>query len=38
MYTPVNSKQNFPQLEEEVLAFWDKNSIFRKSVEAREEY
>ncbi len=32
---------SFPKLEEEVLAFWEKNDIFRKSIsqrEGKEEY
>ncbi len=28
---------NFPQLEEEVLKFWDEDNSFRKSVESRSE-
>ncbi|MBS0621760.1 MAG: isoleucine--tRNA ligase [Verrucomicrobia bacterium] len=30
------SKKTFPELEEEVLAHWEKNSIFEKSLEARK--
>lgn len=35
MFEPVNTKQSFPKLEEEVLRFWKDNDIFRKSVEQR---
>ena len=36
MYESVNTKVNFPKLEEEVLAFWEKNHIFEKSISMRE--
>ena len=29
------SQPNFPELEEEILAFWKKNKIFEKSIESR---
>ena len=32
MFKPVNSRVNFPQMEEKVLAFWKQNDIFNKSV------
>jgi isoleucyl-tRNA synthetase len=32
----VDAKVNFPKLEEEVLAFWEKNRIFEKSIARRE--
>ncbi|MDR1239830.1 MAG: hypothetical protein LBK27_06930, partial [Treponema sp.] len=32
LYKPVDPRVNFPQLEEEVLAFWEKNHIFEQSV------
>ncbi len=35
MFEPVNNKVNFPQEEEKVLAFWDKNEIYKKSVDSR---
>ncbi|MBQ9494117.1 MAG: isoleucine--tRNA ligase [Treponema sp.] len=41
MYTPVNPKANFPKMEEDVLAFWQKNDTFKKSIQNRngaEEY
>jgi len=37
MFKPVDTKQSFPKLEEEVLCFWKENDIFRKSVESRPE-
>lgn len=37
MYKSVDSKANFPKLEEEILSFWEKNDIFKKSVSQREE-
>jgi isoleucyl-tRNA synthetase len=41
VYQAVDPKVNFPKLEEEVLAFWEQNDIFKKSVsrqEGAEEY
>ncbi len=37
MFKPVDSRQNFPKLEEDVLAFWEENDVFRKSIEQRPE-
>ncbi len=36
LYRPVDPKASFPALEEKVLAFWEKNSIFEKSISQRE--
>jgi len=36
MYKSVDPRVSFPKLEEEVLAFWEKNKIFEKSVSQRE--
>ena len=36
MFNPVNPKQSFPEMEKEVLKYWDKNQVFKKSVKARE--
>jgi isoleucyl-tRNA synthetase len=36
VYTAVDPKVSFPALEETVLAFWEKNHIFEKSVRQRE--
>jgi len=35
-YKPVDAKVNFPKLEEEILEFWEKNNIFRKSIDQRK--
>ncbi len=37
MFKPVDSRQSFPKMEEEVLRFWKDNDIFRKSVDERPE-
>ena len=37
MYKPVDSKVNFPKLEEEILGFWEQNKIFEKSISQREK-
>jgi len=36
VYENVEPKVDFPKMEEEVLAFWEKNDIFRRSVSQRE--
>lgn len=36
MYNPVDPKQNFPKLEEEILAFWEANDTFKRSIAQRE--
>jgi isoleucyl-tRNA synthetase len=36
VYQAVNPKVNFPELEEEVLAFWENNHIFEKSIRQRD--
>ncbi|MDP3741608.1 MAG: isoleucine--tRNA ligase [bacterium] len=33
MFHPVDSHPNFPKLEEEILKFWEKETIFEKSLE-----
>jgi isoleucyl-tRNA synthetase len=35
IYKEVNNPIHFPDLEKEILDFWEKNQIFRKSVESR---
>ncbi len=35
MFKKVDAKMNFPQMEEEILKFWDENKIFEKSVTNR---
>ena len=37
MFKAVNSRANFPKLEEEILEFWEKDEIFEKSLEQRED-
>lgn len=34
-FKPVNPQINFPQMEEEILAFWKANKTFEKSVDFR---
>jgi isoleucyl-tRNA synthetase len=36
VYKAVDPKVNFPKLEEEILAYWEKNHIFEKSVAQRD--
>ncbi|MDY0304355.1 MAG: isoleucine--tRNA ligase, partial [Sphaerochaeta sp.] len=35
MFQPVHAKVEFPKMEESILAFWDREEIFKKSVEGR---
>ena len=37
MFDPVDSRQSFPRLEEEILEFWKRHDTFKKSVDARPE-
>ncbi len=36
MFQPVNPRQSFPELEHEMLDFWQQNHIFERSVEQRK--
>jgi len=36
MFKAVNSRTNFPKVEEEILEFWKKNKIFEKSLNSRK--
>lgn len=36
MFKKVNPKQSFPEVEKEMLKYWEKNKIFEKSVKNRE--
>ncbi len=36
MYENVEPKVDFPKMEEDILSFWEKRDIFRKSVSQRE--
>lgn len=37
MFESVGTGVKFPELEEEILKFWDQHSIFAKTVEARQD-
>lgn len=37
MFTPVTNKIDFPRNEEEMLAFWDRQEIFQKSLDQRAD-
>jgi isoleucyl-tRNA synthetase len=37
MFKPVDNRQNFPKLEEEIIRFWKAHDVFRKSIEERPE-
>lgn len=36
-FETITSKVNFPELEEKILDFWQKNSIFKKSIAEKNE-
>ena len=36
MFRPVSSQINLPQVEEKILSWWRENSVFERSVEARQ--
>jgi isoleucyl-tRNA synthetase len=36
MFKPVSSKLSFPQMEEEILRFWQENGTFQKSIDERK--
>ncbi len=36
MFRPVNSRVNFPQLEEDILIMWREKKVFAQSVERRQ--
>jgi isoleucyl-tRNA synthetase len=36
-FEKVNLKQSFPELEENILKFWEENKIFEESIETRED-
>jgi len=36
MFRPVSSQLNLPQIEEKILSWWRENSVFERSVEARQ--
>jgi isoleucyl-tRNA synthetase len=37
MFRPIDSKPNFPALEEQTLKFWQDQRIFQKSVDQRQD-
>ncbi len=37
MFKKVNPRQNFPEMEKNVLKFWQKNKIFEKSVDNKDD-
>ena len=37
MYKEVNPKVDFAKQEEEILEFWEKNDVFKKSIENRKD-
>jgi len=37
MFKAVNSRTNFPKLEEEILEFWKNKNIFEKSLKSRKD-
>lgn len=37
MFPTINSRQSFPALENEMLAYWKTNQIFQKSLEIRKD-
>ncbi|HLM83631.1 MAG TPA: class I tRNA ligase family protein, partial [Candidatus Bathyarchaeia archaeon] len=37
MFKPVDPKQPFPEMEENILKFWEDNKIFEKSLEERSD-
>ncbi|MBT3272279.1 MAG: isoleucine--tRNA ligase, partial [Spirochaetales bacterium] len=36
MYRPVDSKVNFPLMEEHILEFWKKHEVFKESIRRRD--
>ena len=37
MFKPVDPRISFPGMEKEILSFWQRNAIFRRSIEERPE-
>lgn len=37
MFLEVDPQQNFPEIEEEILKYWEKNKIFQKTLENRAD-
>ena len=36
-FSKPEAKMDFPQMEEKVLAFWEKNSVFQKSIDEKSD-
>lgn len=37
MFNPIDTKIDFPKVEEQILSFWEKEDVFNKSIEQRPE-
>ncbi|MGD6729600.1 MAG: isoleucine--tRNA ligase [Pleomorphochaeta sp.] len=37
MFNPIDTKIDFPKVEEQILSFWEKEDVFAKSIEQRPE-
>ncbi|MEA2098358.1 MAG: class I tRNA ligase family protein, partial [Patescibacteria group bacterium] len=37
MFKKVNPRQNFPEMEKDILKFWEENEIFKKSIDNRSD-
>ncbi|WP_303677869.1 class I tRNA ligase family protein, partial [Dehalococcoides mccartyi] len=37
MFKAVNPRQNFPQMEEDILKLWQDKGVFKKSIENRRD-
>lgn len=37
MFKPVDTKVNFPELEEQILKFWSDSNIYQKSLDQRQD-
>ncbi len=37
MFNPIDTKIDFPKVEEQILSFWEKEDVFTKSIEQRPE-
>ena len=36
MFEPVSNKVSFPELEADILKFWEKHNTFKKTLELRK--
>ncbi|MBQ6924454.1 MAG: class I tRNA ligase family protein, partial [Kiritimatiellae bacterium] len=37
MYNPVSNKTDFPAMEKDILAFWEADDTFKKSLEKTKD-